>query len=236
MAEPVISQLKKFGKTSRGWLGVRIQTVTDEIADAYGLKKTSGALIASVTDNSPSSRAGIKPGDIILKFDGQEIKKSRDLPRVVAATKVGKTVDVVIWRGKKQIVLKVKIGELEAFEKIEKAKVKIDNKNRIKNLGLQLTKITPNIRMQFNIPKNIQGVLILEVESDSVAAKKGLKAGDIILAVVNNDTSQTHRKVFLPIDVINAVKKAKQDGKKIILLYVHHLNSSPGYVPLKIVN
>lgn len=236
MAEPVINQLKEFGKTSRGWLGVRIQTVTDEIAEAYGLKKASGALIASVTENSPSSRAGIKPGDIILKFDDKEIRKSKELPRVVAATKVGKTVDVVIWRGKKQIILKVKLGELESFEKIEKADVKINDKNKIKNLGLQLTKITPNVRIQFNIPKNIQGVLILQVDNNSIAAEKGLKAGDVILAVVNNDTSQTHRKVFSPIDVINAVKKAKQDGKKIILLYVHHLNSSPGYVPLRIVN
>ena len=235
IAAPVIDQLKKFGKTSRGWLGVRIQPVTDEIAEAYGLlDKPKGALVASVTSNSPSSRAGIKPGDIILKFDGKEINKSRDLPRYVASTKVGKRVEVIIWRSNKTKSFYVILGELEAFEKIHKAEITKDKGKKIENLGLQLSNITPNIRSRFNIPKETKGVLILQVERNSVAEERGLKAGDVILAVVNNNAAKTHQKVSSPLEVINAVKEAKKSGKNIILLYIHHLNSTPGYVPLKL--
>ena len=235
MAIDVIEQLKKFGKTSRGWLGVRIQLVTEEIAEAYGLDKPKGALVASVENNSPSFKAGLKPGDIILKFDGKDIKKDRDLPRIVATTKVGKNVQLEIWRGNRIINLKVVLGELESFEKKYKAKIgKKDVPNKIENLGIQLTEITPSLRTKFNISKDIKGVLILNVERNSVAADRGLKSGDVILAVVDNDASQTHKKVSSPIEIINKIKKLKKDKKKILLLYVQHLNSTPGYVPLKI--
>ena len=237
MAIPVIEQLKKFGKTSRGWLGVRIQPVTDEITEVYGLDKSRGALVASVTSNSPSSRAGIKPGDIILEFDDKIINKSRDLPRFVAATKVGKRVKVVVWRSSKTKVIYVVLGELEAFEKIDKAEITSSdkgNKNKIEDIGLQLSSITPSIRTRFNISKEINGVFIANVEPNSLAAERGLKTGDVILAIVNNTASQTHQKVSSPIEVINAAKKARASGKKILLLYVHHFKSSPGYVPLKL--
>ena len=127
MAIDVIEQLKKFGKTSRGWLGVRIQPVTEEIAEAYGLDGVRGALVASVENNSPSFKSGVKPGDIVLKFDGKDIKKDRDLPRVVATTKVGKNVELEIWRANRIVKLKVKLGELETFEK--KAKANTEKKN-----------------------------------------------------------------------------------------------------------
>tara|TARA_Y100000590_G_C15653320_1_gene989626 strand:+ start:194 stop:1663 length:1470 start_codon:yes stop_codon:yes gene_type:complete len=236
MAIDVIEQLKKFGKTSRGWLGVRIQEVNDEIADAYGLDKPRGALVASVENNSPSFKAGIKPGDIILKFDGKDIKKDRDLPRVVAATKAGKTVQLEIWRGNKKINLRVKLGELESFEKKgKKAKAEKNNMpNRIENLGIQLTEITPNLKNRFNLSKDIKGVLILNVEKNSIAAEKGLRTGDVILAIVDNDARQIHQKVSSPIEIINKINQLKKNKKKILLLYVKRLNSTPGYVPLKI--
>lgn len=236
MAIPVIDQLKEFGKTKRGWLGVRIQPVTDDIAEAYGLSEPKGALVASVTSNSPSSKSGIKPGDIILEFDGKEISKSRDLPRFVASTKVGKKVQVVIWRSNKSRSFNVILGELESFEKIDKAQVIKNKSNKIESLGLQLNNITPAIRAQFKIPKDVNGVIILKVDRGSLAEKRGLKSGDVILAIVNNDAARTHQKVLTPIEVINAVKKAKNSGKNILLLYVQHLNSSPGYVPLKIID
>ena len=235
MAIDVIDQLKKFGKTSRGWLGVRIQEVNEEIADAYGLNKPKGALVASIENNSPSFKAGIKPGDIILKFDGKEIKKDRDLPRVVAGTRAGKNIELEIWRANRIINLKVKLGELETFEKKSKAKTETKNiPNRIENLGIQLTKITPNLRSRFNISKDIKGVLILGVEENSLAAEKGLQSGDIILAIVDNDALQMHKKVSTPIEIINKIKQLKKDKKNILLLYVKKLNSTPGYVPLKI--
>ena len=236
MAIPVIDQLKKFGKTKRGWLGVRIQPVTEDIAEAYGLSEPKGALVASVTSNSPSSKSGIKPGDILLEFDGKEISKSRDLPRFVASTKVGKKVQVVVWRSNKSRSFNVILGELESFEKIDKAQVIENKSNKITSLGLQLNTLTPAIRAQFKIQKNVNGVIISKVDRGSLAEKRGLRAGDVILAIVNNDSARTHQKVLTPIEVINAVKKIKNSGKNILLLYVHHLNSSPGYVPLKITD
>ena len=237
MAIPVIQQLKEFGKTSRGWLGVRIQPVTDEIAEAYGLKEQSGALIASVTENSPSSRAGVKPGDIILKFDGKEIKKSRELPRYVAATKVGKRVKLDVWRSNRIINLYVILGELETFEKAERPEIPRSNNkenNRIEKLGLHLSGLNPSLRMQFNISKDVKGVLIVKVDQNSIASERGLKAGDVILAIVNNDASKTHQKVSTPRELINAYNKAINMKRNILLLYVQYLKSTPGYVPLKI--
>ena len=116
MAIDVIDQLKKFGKTSRGWLGVRIQLVTEEIAEGFGLDSPEGALVASIENNSPSSRAGVKHGDIILKFDGKNIKSARNFPRIVATRKVGENVQLEIWRDNNIIHLNVLLGELEAFE------------------------------------------------------------------------------------------------------------------------
>ena len=120
MAIDVIDQLKKFGKTSRGWLGVRIQLVTEEIAEGFGLDSTEGALVASIENNSPSSRAGVKHGDIILKFDGKNIKNARNFPRIVATRKVGENVQLEIWRDNNIIHLNVLLGELEAFESRDK--------------------------------------------------------------------------------------------------------------------
>ena len=116
MAIDVIEQLKKFGKTRRGWLGVRIQLVTEEIAEGFGLDSPKGALVASIENNSPSSRAGVKHGDIILKFDGKNIKNARNFPRIVATRKVGENVQLEIWRDNNIIHLNVLLGELEAFE------------------------------------------------------------------------------------------------------------------------
>ena len=235
MAIDVIKQLKKFGKTSRGWLGVRIQPVTEEIAEAYGLDSPKGALVASVENNSPSLKAGVKPGDIILKFDGKDIKRDRDLPKIVVATKVGKNVQLEIWRGNRIINLNVVLGELETFEKKYKAEIKkTDLPNKIEKLGIQLAQITPDLRARYKISKDIKGVLILNVERDSVAAERGLKSGDIILAIIDNDALQTHKKVSSPIEIINKIKKLKKNKKKILLLYIQRLNSTPGYVPLKI--
>ena len=237
MAIEVVDQLKKFGKTSRGWLGVRIQLVTEEIAEAYGLDRPRGALVASVENNSPSYKAGIKPGDIILKFDEKIIKKDRDLPRIVAVTKAGKNVGLEIWRSNKTINLKVKLGELESFEKKDKAEFKKNNvPNKIEKVGIELAKITPDLRVKFNIVKDVKGVLILNVERNSLAAERGLVPGDVILAIIDNNAPQQHKKVSSPIEIIDKIKQLKKDKKNILLLYILHFNGTPGYVPLKINN
>tara|TARA_Y100000590_G_scaffold356622_1_gene410946 strand:- start:12570 stop:14042 length:1473 start_codon:yes stop_codon:yes gene_type:complete len=235
MAVNVIEQLKNFGKTSRGWLGVRIQLVTDEIAEAYGLDTPKGALVASVETNSPAFNAGVKPGDIILKFDEKDIKKDRDLPKIVAATKVGKNVSLEIWRTNRIINLKVRLGELETFEKKNKASIdKKKSPNKIEKLGIQLTELTQNFRNRYNISKDVRGVAILNVERNSIAYERGLRSGDVILAIVDNYASQTHKKVSTPKEIIDKISQLKKDKKKILLLYVKGLKSTPGYVPLKI--
>ena len=235
MAIDVIEQLKKFGKTSRGWLGVRIQPVTEEIAEAYGLDGVRGALVASVENNSPSFKSGVKPGDIVLKFDGKDIKKDRDLPRVVATTKVGKNVELEIWRANRIVKLKVKLGELETFEKKAKANTEKKNiPNTIEKLGIQLTKLTPTLRNRFTIPKDIKGVLILNVDKNSMAYERGLKSGDVILSIIDNYASQSHKDISSPIEIINKIKQLKKDKKKILLLYIKHFKGFRGYVPLKI--
>ena len=170
-----------------------------------------------------------------MKFDGKDIKKDRDLPRIVAATKVGKNVEIEIWRANRIMNLKVKLGELESFENKTKAEIKKKElPNKIEKLGIQLAKITPSLRNRYNIKKNVNGVIILNVDRNSIAADRGLKAGDVILSIVDNDASQTHKNVVSPNDIINKIKQLKKDNKKILLLYIQHLNSTPGYVPLKI--
>src|SRR5205085_8962006 len=144
-AMPVIEQLRQFGETRRGWLGVRIQQVTDEIADSLGMKQTRGALVAGVDDKGPAKPAGIEPGDVVIKFDGKDIKEMRDLPRTVADTPVGKDVEVIVIRKGKEEKKTVRLGRLEDGEKLQasltpKKEDTPDDKTVVqKTLGLQLS-------------------------------------------------------------------------------------------------
>src|SRR5262245_15729245 len=187
-ALPVIDQLKQFGETRRGWLGVRIQQVTDEIAESLKISPPRGALVAGVDDKGPAKPAGIEPGDVIVKFDGKEIKEMRDLPRVVADTPVGKDVEVIVIRKSKEEKKTVKIGRLEDGEKQQPASLKKDEpaeKSVVqKALGLQLSNMTDDLRKRYKLKDNANGVVITGVDSNSAAADKRLKAGDVIVEVM----------------------------------------------------
>ena len=161
-AKKVISQLIEFGETKRGWLGVRIQIVTKEIADVEKLDKPRGALIASVAKNSPSDKAGIKAGDIILEFDGTLIKEMKELPRIVAQTEVGKTVKVKIWRNEKEITKKIKLGRLETSEdfKTEKKEEIDTNTSEIKSLKISVRVLSKKDIEDRNLPKDSSGLII----------------------------------------------------------------------------
>ena len=167
-ASNVIDQLIKFGETKRGWLGVRIQEVTKEIAEVEKLKKPQGALVASVGENSPADKAGIKAGDIILNFDGKKIDTMRKLPKVVASTEVGKSVELKIWRNKKLISKRLILGRLESSEEFkEKKPKKVKKVEDIEKLKIAVRDITNEDISSRNLNKKTSGVVITEISNRS---------------------------------------------------------------------
>jgi len=189
-ASNVITQLIKYGETKRGWLGVRIQQVTKEIADVEKLKNTEGALVASVGEESPAKKAGLKAGDIILKFDGKKVDTMRTLPKLVSNTKVGKIVELEIWRNKKLITKKLTLGRLESSDefKAEEKKTKLGIKEKdteIETLKITVRNITTKDIQDRKLKKNLKGVVITSISSKSVVAGM-LREGDIITEVQKN--------------------------------------------------
>ncbi|MGE0038775.1 MAG: Do family serine endopeptidase, partial [Xanthobacteraceae bacterium] len=182
-AMPVIDQLKQFGETRRGWLGVRIQQVTDEIAESLNVKPARGALVAGVDERGPAKPAGIEPGDVIVKFDGKDIKEMRDLPRVVADAPVGKDVPVVIIRKGKEETKTVKLGRLEDGEKLAAVKQDaVPDKSVVKKtLGIELANVSDDLRKRYKIKDTVKGVVITGIDANSPAADKRLSPGDVIV-------------------------------------------------------
>jgi serine protease Do len=216
-AVPVIDQLRRYGETRRGWLGVRIQQVTDEIADSLNLKPARGALVAGVDDKGPAKPAGIEPGDVIVNFDGHEIKEMRDLPRVVADTPVGKEVQVIVVRKGKEETRTVKLGRLEDGEK-QAALTKHDTpalpeeKSVVKKtLGLNLTNMSDDLRKRYKIKDGIKGVVITGVDDNSPASDKRISAGDVVVEVAQEPVSTAD-------EVQSRIDQLKKDGRKSALL------------------
>ncbi|CAK0739548.1 putative periplasmic serine endoprotease DegP-like [uncultured Gammaproteobacteria bacterium] len=221
LAKLVVGQLREFGHTRRGWLGVRIQGVTQEIADTLGLTKPHGALVASVTPNGPAAVAGIQQGDVVLTFDGKEVNEMRKLPRIVADTKIEKGVPVVVWRKGQQVTFQVKVGELEAAEESGLLTTQNDDHSKpgqarqFDKLGLKLSAISTELRQQFELAADVKGVVIVEVQSGSPAGEKNLRPGDVIVEV-------SQQEVTNPTEVADRVKKAREEGKKSVLMLVDH--------------
>jgi len=225
----VIDQLRQFGETRRGWLGVRIQQVTDEIAESLGIKPVRGALIAGVDDKGPAKPAGIEPGDVVVKFDGKDIKEMRDLPRVVADTPVGKDVEVIVIRKGKEEKRTVKIGRLEDGEKQQQASLKKDEPGEKsvvqKALGLQLSNMTDDLRKKFKLKDNVNGVVITGVDANSAASDKRLKAGDVIVEVMYEAVGTTD-------DLQKRLDQLKKDGKKSAMMLVMNAQGDTQFVVL----
>ncbi|MDX5362329.1 MAG: DegQ family serine endoprotease [Alphaproteobacteria bacterium] len=218
LAKSVVSQLREYGETRRGWLGVRIQSVTDEIAESLGLDKARGALVAGVSEGGPAADAGIEPGDVIVSFDGKEVPEMRQLPRIVAETEVGKTVDVDVIREGKTQTLQVRVGRLEEAEDVaaaaDGATPSPSAQETVSALGLQLAPLTEEGRAQFSVPEDVTGVLVSEVAADSAAAEKGIRPGDVIVEVAQQEVSS-------PADVARLVEETKAGERKSILLLLN---------------
>ena len=226
-ASNVIDQLIEFGETKRGWLGVRIQEVTKEIAEVEKLKKPQGALVASVGENSPADKAGIKDGDIILEFDGRKIDTMRTLPKVVANTKVGKSVRLNIWRNKKLITKKLTLGRLESSEEFKEKKTKLEKKEeKIKSLKITVRDINIQDITSRNLKKNTNGVVITNIEINSPLINL-LEINDIILEVQKKSVKKSS-------DLKNIVDGIFKKGEKTLLLTVINKNNRRRYLGVKI--
>ncbi len=228
---PVIDQLREFKEVRRGWLGVRIQQVSDEIAESLSVKPARGALVAGIDDKGPAKPAGIEPGDVIVKFDGKDVKEMRDLPKIVADTPVGKDVEVVVIRKGKEEKKTVKLGRLE-----DEKQAALNTKNDAvpdakpvvkKALGLDLANLTDDLRKKHNIKDKVKGVLITGVDANSPAAEKRLVPGMVIAEVqqqaVTNATELQQR-----------IDKLKKDGKKAVVLLVVSPDGDPSFVALSL--
>jgi serine protease Do len=226
-ASAVIDQLIKYGETKRGWLGVRIQEVTKEIADVENLKSTEGALIASVGEKSPAKKAGLKAGDIILKFDGKKIDTMRALPKLVSRTEVGKSVELEIWRNKKLITKKLTLGRLESsddFKAEMKPKAKTEDTD-IETLKITVRDITASEIESRKLEKNLKGVVISQISTTSPLAGI-LQVGDIILEVQKNKISNAK-------ELNSLIKSIYKKGEQTLLLTIINSNNQRRYLGVK---
>ncbi|MCC8939669.1 Do family serine endopeptidase [Bradyrhizobium sp. Arg68] len=226
----VVDQLQKFGELRRGWLGVRIQQVTDEIADSLNIKPARGALVAGVDDKGPAKPAGIEPGDVVVKFDGKDVKDPKDLSRIVADTTVGKEVEVVVIRKGNEETRKVTLGRLEDNDKVQQvnAKPKDDTAEKPvtqKALGLDLAALSKDLRTKYKIKDSVKGVIVTGVDNNSDAAEKRLSAGDVIVEVAQEAVSNAA-------DIKKRVDQLKKDGKKSVLLLVSNGDGELRFVAL----
>jgi len=227
----VVDQLQKFGELRRGWLGVRIQSVTDEIAESLNIKPARGALVAGVEDKGPAKPAGIEPGDVVVQFDGKDIKEPKDLSRVVADTAVGKEVDVVIIRKGQEETHKVTLGRLEDTDKVQAAAKSndqpVDKPVTQKALGLDLASLSKDLRTRYKIKDSVKGVVITGVDGTSDAAEKRLSAGDVIVEVAQEAVGNAG-------DIKKRVDQLKKDGKKSVLLLVSNADGELRFVALSV--
>ena len=226
-AQKVINQLIEFGETKRGWLGVRIQTVTKDIADVEKLDEPRGALVASVAENSPSEKGGSKAGDIILEFDGKKINEMSELPRIVAETEVGKKVKLKVWRNKREITKEIILGRLETSEDFKSQGLVTEKpkEDAIEGLKIKVRLLNKDDIRERNLPKNTSGLVITEIDKDS----------PINYLQVNNIIVEAQKKKINTIgDLDNIVKLALKSNDKSLLIAIYNNNNQRRYIGVKL--
>ena len=227
-ASTVISQLLEFGETKRGWLGVRIQEVTKEIAEVEKLEKPEGALVASVSENSPADKAGIKAGDIILEFDGKEVDTMRKLPKLVAQTEVGKKVILKIWRNQKLISKKVLLGRLESskeFKAEKKAESDTSKYVKIEDLKISIRDLNKDDISERKLPKKTTGVVITEI----------LEGSPLMFVSVNDVIVELQKKKVINSNQFsNLMKEIINKGAKTLYLAIYNLSNQRSYITVKL--
>ncbi|MBN9019566.1 MAG: DegQ family serine endoprotease [Rhizobiales bacterium] len=232
----VVDQLRQYGETRRGWIGVRIQQVTDEIADSLSMGSPRGALVAGVTDKGPAADAKIEPGDVIISFDGKPVTEMRDLPRLVADSPIDQTVDVVVIRKGAELSLKIKVGRLTESEQAAPADSEGGDKDSAtpgdesgkapampgtpdqaveptEALGLTLSELTSELRDRYAIKAELEGVVVTDVATGSSAEEKGIRAGEVIVEVAQEAVAK-------PEDVLARIAQLKKDGRKLAQLLI----------------
>ena len=219
MARTVVDQLREYGHARRGWLGVRIQQVTPDIAESLGLHEPGGAMVAGVNDGGPADQAKLRNGDIILKLNGQDVKEMRNLPRMVAETPIGQEVPVTLWRDGKQVTVQAKVGELPDDQQLAAAtpgpsgKGGQTNQTEIAGLGLQVAPITPDTKDKFQLNDDQKGVVITDVAPNGPAADRGLKPGDVIVEVQQEPVST-------PDEVQQRVDSVRKQSRRSVLMLI----------------
>lgn len=217
-AQPVVRQLIKNGQVQRGWLGVHIQVVTKAIAETLGLKNTEGALVASVISGGPADHSGILARDVILEFDGKRVTQMRKLPRIVAATEVGRTVKVKVWRDGSVATLRVTIEKLDdempiVTSRNTQNKAPSNTPESLSDVGLAVAEITQSVRDRFDLPPSVEGIIVTDVDANGPAFDEGVRPGDVIAEI-------SQEKVSTPSAARSVVKAAVKAGKRSVLLLI----------------
>ena len=229
LARDVIGQLRQSGGVRRGWIGVRIQPVTEDIAEGMGLPSNFGALVTDVTANGPAAKAGIRNGDLIVGFDGKKVADSRALSRIVADTQINKTVNVDLLRKGKKLTLRLtvlRLSEGKPAAQLKPASFVPKGHNKLSQLGLSLSPIDSGARAEFQLPGGLQGVVVTDVVPDSMADEKNLRSGDVIVSVQD-------QPVRTPDDVSRRVEADAKAGKKVEILLVNR-SGSLSFVALRL--
>ncbi|MFW6076613.1 MAG: DegQ family serine endoprotease [Hyphomicrobiales bacterium] len=222
IARSVVEQLRETGEVSRGWIGVAIQPVNEELASGLGLDEARGVVVADVTSGAPADEAGIEVGDVMLEFAGEAIDEQSRLPRLVADTEIGSTVPVTVWRDGEEVSLEITVGDLSQSPGMAEADTQqpqSPDTDAQGGLGLQLAPLDPEVREQLGLDSDVSGVLVAGVQPNSVAAERGLRTGDLITRV-------GRQEVKAPEDVVEAVSQAQERGDETVLMLIRRDEAS----------